>query len=112
MKKIWKSAILRELEAFLLELGAGFYFLLRQKRIQLDNDDFYINLLFYNRRLRRLVAIDLKLGDFKPADEGQMELYLRWLDRYERQPGENPPLGIILCSGKKAKQLRLLELDK
>jgi predicted nuclease of restriction endonuclease-like (RecB) superfamily len=107
-----EDAILREMEAFLLELGAGFAFLARQRRIQVDNDDFYLDLLFYNRRLRRLVALDLKLGDFTPGDKGQMELYLRWLDKHERQPGEDPPLGIILCAGKKREQIELLELDK
>jgi predicted nuclease of restriction endonuclease-like (RecB) superfamily len=107
-----EDAILREMEAFLLELGAGFAFLARQRRIQVDSDDFYLDLLFYNRRLRRLVALDLKLGDFTPGDKGQMELYLRWLDKYERQPGEDPPLGIILCAGKKQEQIELLELDK
>ncbi len=99
------------MESFLLELGAGFTFVARQKRIQIDNDDFYIDLLFYNRRLKRLVAIDLKLGDFKAADKGQMELYLRWLAKHEQEPGEAPPLGIILCSGKKQEQIELLELD-
>jgi predicted nuclease of restriction endonuclease-like (RecB) superfamily len=107
-----EDAILREMEAFLLELGAGFAFLARQRRIQVDSDDFYLDLLFYNRRLRRLVALDLKLGNFTPGDKGQMELYLRWLDKYERQPGEDPPLGIILCAGKKQEQIELLELDK
>jgi predicted nuclease of restriction endonuclease-like (RecB) superfamily len=106
-----EDAILRELENFLLELGAGFTFVARQKRIQIDNDDFYIDLLFYNRRLKRLVAIDLKLGDFKAADKGQMELYLRWLAKHEQEPDEAPPLGIILCSGKKQEQIELLELD-
>ena len=107
-----EDAILREMEAFLLELGAGFAFLASQKRSQVDSDDFYLDLLFYNRRLRRLVAFDLKLGNFTPGDKGQMELYLRWLDKYERQPGEDPPLGIILCAGKKQEQIELLELDK
>lgn len=110
VEKDVEDAILRELEQFLLELGAGFTFVARQKRIQLDNDDFYIDLLFYNRRLRRLVAIDLKLDDFKAADKGQMELYLRWLAKYEQEPGESSPLGIILCSGKKQEQIELLEL--
>ena len=95
-----EDAILREMEAFLLELGAGFAFLARQRRIQVDSDDFYLDLLFYNRRLRRLVALDLKLGNFTPGDKGQMELYLRWLDKYERQPGEDPPLGIIRAPAK------------
>jgi predicted nuclease of restriction endonuclease-like (RecB) superfamily len=106
-----EAAILRDMERFLLELGAGFTFVARQKRIQIDNDDFYIDLLFYNRRLKRLVAIDLKLGDFKAADKGQMELYLRWLAKHEQESGEAPPLGIILCSGKKQEQIELLELD-
>lgn len=106
-----EDAILRELEHFLLELGTGFSFVARQKRIQIDQDDFYIDLLFYNRRLKRLVAIELKLGDFKPEHKGQMELYLRWLAKHEQEPGEAPPLGIILCSGKKQEQIELLELD-
>ncbi|MDP2178076.1 PDDEXK nuclease domain-containing protein [Methylicorpusculum sp.] len=111
LEKDLEDAILRELENFLLELGAGFTFVARQKRLQIDNDDFYIDLLFYNRRLKRLVAIDLKLGDFKAADKGQMELYLRWLAKHEQEPGEAPPLGIILCSGKKQEHIELLELD-
>lgn len=111
LEKDLEDSILRELEQFLLELGAGFSFVARQKRIQIDNDDFYIDLLFYNRRLKRLVAIDLKLGDFKAEHKGQMELYLRWLAKYEQEAGEAPPLGIILCSGKKQEQIELLELD-
>jgi len=106
-----EDAILRDIEAFLLELGAGFSFVARQKRIQLDNDDFYIDLLFYNRRLRRLVAIDLKLDHFRTGFKSQMELYLRWLARHEQEPGDEPPLGIILCTGKKHEQIELLELD-
>ena len=105
-----EDAILRELENFLLELGAGFSFVARQKRIQLDNDDFYIDLLFYNRKLKRLVAVELKMDDFRPEHKGQMELYLRWLAKHETEAGEAPPLGIILCSGKKQEQIELLEL--
>lgn len=112
LEKDLEDAILRELENFLLELGAGFSFVARQKRIQLDNDDFYIDLLFYNRKLRRLFAIDLKLDDFRAEFKGQMELYLRWLAKYDQEPGDLPPLGIILCSGKKQEQVELLELDK
>lgn len=95
-----------------LELGAGFTFVARQKRVQIDDDDFYIDLLFYNRKLKRLVAIELKLGDFRAEHKGQMELYLRWLTRHEQEPGEAPPLGIILCAGKKREQIELLERDK
>ncbi len=107
-----EDAILRELEQFLLELGAGFSFVARQKRLQIDNDDFYIDLLFYNRKLKRLVAVDLKIGDFRAEYKGQMELYLRWLAKHEQEAGESPPLGIILCTGKKQEQIELLELDK
>lgn len=107
-----ESAIIREIEAFLLELGAGFTFVARKKRIQLDGDDFYLDLLFYNRKLKRLVAIDLKVGAFKPEYKGQMELYLRWLDKHEREADEQSPLGVILCAGKKAGQIELLELDR
>lgn len=117
LRDTWKEgdleeAIIREMESFLLELGAGFTFVARQKRIQIDDDDFHLDLLFYNRRLRRLVAVELKVGEFKAAYKGQMELYLRWLDKHEREPGEASPLGIILCTGKKSEQIELLELDK
>ena len=103
-----ESALLEEIESFLLELGTGFAFIERQKRITLDGDDYYMDLLFYHRRLRRLVV---KIGEFKPADVGQMELYLRWLDRHERQPGEERPVGLILCAGKKRETVEVLELE-
>ncbi len=107
-----EDAILREIEQFLLELGSGFTFVARQKRVQIHNDDFYIDLLFYNRKLKRLVAVELKIGEFRAEYKGQMELYLRWLAKHEQEAGENPPLGIILCTGKKQEQIELLELDK
>jgi predicted nuclease of restriction endonuclease-like (RecB) superfamily len=110
-EKDLESAILREIERFLLELGASFAFVERQKRITIDGDDYYLDLLFFHRRMQRLVAIELKLGNFKPADSGQMELYLRWLDRHERQPSEQAPLGIILCAGKKRETVEYLDLD-
>ena len=102
MEKDLEDAIMRELEQFLLELGIGFCFLARQKRITVDDKDFHLDLLFFHRGLKRLVAIELKLGDFRPGHKGQMELYLRWLDKYERQPGEQSPLGLILCIGKQS----------
>lgn len=111
LEKDLEDAILRELQQFLLELGSGFSFVARQYRIQVDDDDYYIDLLFYNRKLKRLVAIDLKVGRFKAEYKGQMELYLRWLAKYEQEADENPPLGIILCAGKKQEQIELLELD-
>ena len=103
-------AILRELESFLLELGVGFTFVARQKRIVIDDEDFYLDLLFFHRKLRRLVAVELKIGKFKAAHKGQMELYLRWLAQHESEPGEETPLGIILCAGKAREQIELLEL--
>ena len=112
LEKDLEDAILRDIEQFLLELGAGFTFVARQKRIQINNDDFYIDLLFYNRKLKRLVVIDLKLEKFKHGHKSQMELYLNWLSRYETEADENPPLGIILCTSKKQEQIELLEMDK
>jgi predicted nuclease of restriction endonuclease-like (RecB) superfamily len=111
-EKDLEAALLREIERFLLELGAGFAFVERQKRITLDGDDYYVDLLLFHRRLRRLVVIELKIGDFKPADSGQVELYLRWLDRHERQPGEEAPVAIILCAGKKQETVEYLDLGR
>jgi predicted nuclease of restriction endonuclease-like (RecB) superfamily len=111
-EKDLESAILREIESFLLELGAGFSFIARQKRMTVDGDDFYLDLLFFHRDLRRLVAVELKLDKFRPDHFGQMALYLRWLDKFERKPGEESPLGIILCSGKDDERVELLELGQ
>lgn len=112
IEKDVEDGILREMELFILELGLGFTFVARQKRISVDNVDYYLDLLFFHRGLRRLVAIELKLDDFKPADKGQMELYLRWLERYEMKPGEEVPLGLILCAGKKDETIEFLEMEK
>lgn len=111
LEKDLQGAIMHDLERFLLEMGAGFSFVARQKRIQLDGDDFYIDLLLYNRRIKRLVAVDLKLGEFRAEYKGQMEPYLRWLARHEQEDSEGTPLGIILCAGKKWEQIELLELE-
>jgi predicted nuclease of restriction endonuclease-like (RecB) superfamily len=111
IEKDVEDAIMRELEQFLLELGVGFCFVARQKCITVDDEDFHLDLLFFHRRLKRLVAIELKLGDFKPEHKGQMDLYLRWLDKYERTSGEESPMGLILCAGKKQERIELLELD-
>lgn len=107
-----EAAILRQLEAFILELGRGFAFVERQKRMVIDGEDFYLDLLFFHRRLRRLVAIELKLGRFKAAHKGRMELYLQWLDKYERQPGEEAPIGLILCAESSREQVELLQMHK
>ena len=111
-EKDLEAAILREMEAFILELGVGFAFLERQKRITVDGVDYYLDLLFYHRFLRRLVGIDLKLGEFKPGDKGQMELYLNWLNRYERREDEEPPIGLILCAGQHHETIELLDLER
>ena len=107
-----EDAILRELETFILELGTDFAFVARQKRITVDNEDYYLDLLFYHRRLRCLVAIDLKLGKFQAADKGQMELYLRWLQKHDVHPGEEPPIGMILCADKSEEHVELLHLNE
>lgn len=107
-----EAAILLQLKAFILELGSGFAFVERKKRMIIDGEDFYLDLLFFHRRLRRLVAIELKLVRFKAAHKGQMELYLRWLDRYERQPGEEAPIGLILCAESSKEQVELLQVQK
>jgi predicted nuclease of restriction endonuclease-like (RecB) superfamily len=106
-----EMAILREMESFILELGTGFAFLERQKRMMVDGIDYYLDLLFFHRDLRRLVAIELKIGEFQPGDKGQMELYLRWLDRHERKDDEATPIGLILCAGKRQETIELLDLD-
>jgi predicted nuclease of restriction endonuclease-like (RecB) superfamily len=110
-EKDLETAILRDLERFILELGNGFAFLARQKRIIIDGQDFYLDLLFYHRRLKRLVALELKIGKFKAAYKGQMELYLRWLEKYEMQAEEEKPIGIILCAEGNHEQIELLQLD-
>lgn len=104
-----ETAILRQLEAFILELGRGFAFVERQKRMVIDGEDFYLDLLFFHRRL---VAIELKLGRFKAAHKGQMELYLKWLDKHERQVGEEAPIGLILCAESSREQVELLQMHK
>jgi RecB family endonuclease NucS len=107
-----ENAILKELELFILELGKGFAFVERQKRMIIDGEDFYLDLLFYNRKLKRLVAVELKLGKFKAAHKGQMELYLNWLNQYERQTDEQMPIGLILCAEAGAEQVQLLNMQK
>ena len=111
-EKELESAILAELQHFITEMGSDFAFLARQKRITIDNRDYYIDLLFYHRRLKCLVAIDLKIGEFEAANKGQMELYLRYLEKYEQMEDENTPIGLILCTGKNEEHVELMQLDK
>ena len=111
-EKSLEDAILQEIERFILELGNGFAFIERQKRMIIDGEDFKLDLLFYHRKLNRLVAIDLKLGKFKAAYKGQMELYLRWLEKYEMQPNEEKPIGLILCAEGNNEQIELLQLQQ
>lgn len=112
LEKDLEAAILRELENFILEAGKGFAFVERQKRMIIDGEDFYLDMLFFHRKLKRLVAIELKLGKFQAKDKGQMELYLKWLDKYEKQEGEEKPVGLILCAESSREQVELLELHK
>ncbi len=107
-----ETAILKELEKFILEIGKGFAFVERQKRMIIDGEDFYLDLLFYHRKLKRLVAIELKIDKFKAKYKGQMELYLKWLSKNERQEGEEAPIGLILCAETSKEQVELLEMHK
>lgn len=111
-EKDLENNILIELERFLVEFGSDFAFMGRQKRIQIGNKDYYLDLLFFHRKMRRLVLIELKIGEFEPQDKGQVELYLKWLSKYEKQEYEEEPIAIILCSGKDNEEIELLELDK
>lgn len=111
-EKDLEDAIVGELQKFITEMGSGFAFMERQKRISVDDEDYYIDLLFFNRRLRAMVAIDLKLGKFQAAYKGQMELYLRWLEKYEMLEGENKPIGLILCAGKNEEHVELMHLHE
>lgn len=110
-EKDLEDAILIELQKFIIELGSDFAFISRQKRISIDNEDYYLDLLFYHRRLKCLIAIELKLGKFEAAHKGQMELYLRWLEKNEMIIGENPPIGLILCAAKNQEHIELLQLE-
>lgn len=111
-EKSLEDCLIAHLEQFIMELGYGFTFVERQKRMIIDGEDFYLDLLFYHRKLHRLIAIDLKLGRFKAQYKGQMELYLRWLEQNEMQPGEDTPLGLLLCTEGSEEQINLLQLDK
>ncbi len=111
-EKDLETSIIVELQRFITEMGSDFAFLARQKRITIDNRDYYIDLLFYHRRLKCLIAIDLKIGEFEAGFKGQMELYLRYLEKYEQVEGENTPIGLILCTGKNEEHVELLQLDK
>ena len=111
-EKSLEDSLVAHLEQFIMELGNGFTFVERQKRMIIDGEDFYLDLLFYHRKLHRLIAIDLKLGRFKAQYKGQMELYLRWLEQNEMQPDEESPLGLLLCTEGSEEQINLLQLDK
>lgn len=111
-EKDLETSIIAELQRFIIELGSDFAFMARQKRISIDNRDYYIDLLFYHRRLKCLVAIDLKIGEFEASYKGQMELYLRYLEKHEQVEGENTPIGLILCAGKNEEHVELMQLNK
>ena len=111
-EKSLEDSLLAHLEQFIIELGNGFCFVARQKRMIIDGEDFYLDLLFFHRRLHRLIAIELKLGRFKAQYKGQMELYLRWLEQNEMESGEESPLGLLLCTEGSEEQIELLQLDK
>lgn len=106
-----EDAIVKQLEKFILELGQGFAFLERQKRFTIDKIDYYLDLLFYHRRLNCLVAIDLKHDKFRPEYKGQMEFYLKYIQKHDMKSGENPPIGLLLCSEGNTEHIEFLMLD-
>jgi len=110
-EKDLEESIIVELQKFISELGSDFAFLSRQKRITIDNRDYYMDLLFYHRKLKSLIVVELKLGEFEASHKGQMELYLSYLNKYEKIEGENPPIGLILCSGKNSEHIELMNLE-
>jgi predicted nuclease of restriction endonuclease-like (RecB) superfamily len=107
-EKDLEAAIITNLQQFLTELGSDFCFIRRQYPMRIDDDDYFLDLLFYHRRLHCLVAVDLKIGPFTAADKGQMDLYLAWLRRHEWREAENEPVGLILCTSKKRQHVELL----
>lgn len=111
-EKDLESSILSQIQEFLKELGSDFTFVDRQKRITVDAVDYYMDLVFFHRALRRTIIIDLKLGKFKPEYEGQMLLYLRYTNRYERHEWEESPIGLILCSEGNTEHIEYLMLDE
>jgi len=111
-EKDLESAIITEIERFILEMGRDFTFVGRQVRLTFHEMDYYIDLLLYHRKLKCLVVVELKLGKFKPEYKGQVELYLNYLEKYEMNEGENPPIGIILCSSKETEVVELMKLDE
>ncbi|SDE23142.1 Predicted nuclease of restriction endonuclease-like (RecB) superfamily, DUF1016 family [Dyadobacter soli] len=111
-EKDLEASIIVELQRFIIEMGTDFAFMARQKRITIDHRDYFIDLLFYHRRLKCLVVVDLKMGEFEAGFKGQMELYLRFLEKYEKIEGENDPIGLILCSGKSSEHIELMQLGQ
>ena len=107
-EKDLEAAIITNLQQFLTELGSDFCFIRRQYPMRIDDEDYFLDLLFYHRVLRCLVAVDLKIGPFVAADKGQMDLYLSWLKRHEWREHENEPVGLILCTSKKRQHVELL----
>ena len=107
-----EKAILGDIQKFILEFGRGFTFVDKQKRMPFDSESTSLDLLFYNRILKRLVVVELKLGNFKAAYKGQMELYLAWLDEHERMEGEEASIGIILCASANRKKVEMLKMDR
>ncbi len=111
-EKEFEFAILNDLQMFIQDMGSDFCFLAKQKRMSTEKNDRFLDLLFFHRGMRRLIAIELKFTAFEPEHAGQMEWYLKWLDKHERRPGEEKPLGIIICSDKDQEDIELMELGK